>query len=121
MPEPEPQGTVETDRAYSFVALDLSSGQMWTHTGDWTIKATPIMVDLGWVMRWPIPPLETDRANDLLDTLRPHAQALCGRVELLVSDPAGIMMRAGAGTSIDAIQWAVAAAWRERCTDRPRR
>lgn len=99
------------EHGYAFVALDLSSGTLWTHAGDSMIKATPLLVTMSWVMRWPIPLLAAGCATSLLTAITPHATALCSRVELLVSAPAGIMMRAGAGASLDAIHWAVAEAW----------
>lgn len=100
---------------HAFVALDLWSKNLWVNTGGQEIKQTPPLVGLGWVMRWPIPPLRTEAMDELLTSLTPHAEALCARVEI-VRGPVegGVRLLAGAGTSLDAIQWKCAEMWRGR-------
>ncbi|MGW5851973.1 hypothetical protein ACWFQ8_29185 [Streptomyces sp. NPDC055254] len=107
-------GAVLGEGKAAFVSFDLVHGVLRAVVTDDYAKVPPVLVGVGWHMRWPIPPVPNDRVNELLDDLAEHAENLQRQSAMRVEpDPPGVILYAGAGTSIDAIQRECAALWME--------
>ncbi|MFF5809098.1 hypothetical protein [Streptomyces sp. NPDC012746] len=107
-------GDVLREGRAAFVSFDLVHGVIRAVVTDEYAKVPPVLVGVGWHMRWPIPPIPNDRVNELLDNLAEHAEHLQRQSAVRVEpDPPGVILYAGAGASIDAIQRECAALWRE--------
>ncbi|MFF4392943.1 hypothetical protein ACFY0G_40415 [Streptomyces sp. NPDC001552] len=107
-------GGVLREGEAAFVSFDLVHGVLKVAFTDEYAKIPPVLVGIGWNMRWPIPPVSDDRANAFLDDLAEHVENLQRQSAIRVEpDPPGVILYAGAGTSIDAIQRKCAALWSE--------
>ncbi|WP_093618419.1 hypothetical protein [Streptomyces indicus] len=105
----------------AFLSVDLVHGRIRTYSADEYADIAPVLVGIGWHMRWPIPPVDNATANALIADTASHADNLFNMVTVRVEpDPHGVILYAGAGTSIDAIQRRCAREWRAFCEE-PRR
>ncbi|MGW5336191.1 hypothetical protein [Streptomyces bauhiniae] len=98
----------------SFLSVDLLHGRIWAYSTDEYATVAPVLVGAAWHMRWSIPPVDNGRANALIDGIADHAQSLFRMASVRGNTESdSIVLRAGAGTAIDAIQRRCAAEWRE--------
>lgn len=97
------------DGLAAFVLLDLVYGTLRAYSADEYAKVPPPLVGASFHMRWPIARLPNDRANELLNKIAPGAEALVKRSN--THGEAGVILKPGAGTAIDAIQRACAETW----------
>ncbi|MGW2456760.1 hypothetical protein ACWCTA_36355 [Streptomyces sp. NPDC001704] len=97
----------------AFLSVDLVHGRIRAYSADEYADITPALVGSGWHMRWPIPQIDNARANALIADTAKHADNLFSMISLRIEpDPHGVILYAGAGTSIDAIQRRCAEEWR---------
>ncbi|MFJ1664592.1 hypothetical protein [Streptomyces anthocyanicus] len=96
----------------AFLSVDLVHGRIRVYSADEYADIAPVLVGSGWHMRWPIPPVGNARANALIADTANHADNLFNGVSLRTEpDPHGVILYAGAGTAIDAIQRRCAREW----------
>ncbi|TLQ38865.1 hypothetical protein [Streptomyces marianii] len=97
----------------AFVSVDLVHGRIRAYASVEYADITPVLVGTGWHMRWPIPPVDNDRANGLIDAIADHAENLFRMISVRDEpDPCGVILYAGAGTCIDEIQRRCAEEWK---------
>jgi hypothetical protein len=100
----------------AFLSLDLGNGKLRAYASDEYADVAPVLVGACWHMRWPIPPLDNDSANRLIDAVADSAASLFRQSAIRgEGDPLGVILNGGAGTAIDAIQRECAEAWRTHC------
>ena len=130
MPDPVKREDVECDylaeggddlkqRKRAFLSVDLVHGRMRTYAADEYADTTPALVGCGWHMRWPIPPIDNDRANQLMKAVSDSVDNLFRMTAIRGEEDAlGVILYGGAGTSVDLIQRECAEAWRAHYEDR---
>ncbi|MFI1568891.1 hypothetical protein ACH4ZX_38760 [Streptomyces sp. NPDC020490] len=96
----------------AFLSIDLVHGRIRAYSGDEYADTAPLLVGSGWHMRWPIPPVDNDRANRLLNDLADSAANLF-RKSSVRKDPLSVILYGGAGTSVDIINRRCADLWQE--------
>ena len=100
----------------AFLSLDLGNGSLRAYASDDYADVAPALVGACWHMRWPIPPLDNDAANRLINSVADSAAWLFQQsVTRGDRDLLGVILRGGAGTAMDAIQRECAEAWRLHC------
>ncbi|MEU6467484.1 hypothetical protein [Streptomyces sp. NPDC046976] len=100
----------------AFLLVDLVHGRIRAYSADEYADIAPVLVGSGWHMRWPIPPISNARANALIADTAKRADNLFKMVSLRVDpDPHGVILYAGAGAAIDAIQRRCAEEWKAYC------
>ncbi|MCY1649214.1 hypothetical protein OVA19_00055 [Streptomyces sp. SL203] len=100
----------------AYVSVDLVHGSIRVYSADEYARTTPPLVGCSWHMRWPIPPMGISEINSLIDRLAPHAESLF-KMCAVRDEPLGVILYAGAGTSMDRIQQECADAWRSWSKD----
>lgn len=95
-----------------FLFLDLSSGKLSVGPGQQYPGCAPATVGACWSIRWPIPPVSTERAARLLESVKSSAANLVARSTIRMEE-LGVTLEGGAGVSIDTIQRECATLWRE--------
>lgn len=107
-----PQGGTDfTTAPHAYVSLDLAAGKLSAHGADEFAYAAPLLVDLGWVIRWPIPPLSNREANALLCDLVEHAARVVSRCTIGYK-PDLLGNRAPRRSALDTIHRRCAETWR---------
>ncbi|MEU4932036.1 hypothetical protein AB0G54_36975 [Streptomyces yokosukanensis] len=97
----------------AFLSLDLGNGRLRAYASTEYADVAPVLVGACWHMRWPIPPLDNDSANRLMNAVADSAGSLFWQSDVRgENDPLGVILHGGAGTAIDAIQRECAEAWR---------
>ncbi|MBK6015801.1 hypothetical protein [Streptomyces sp. MBT53] len=96
----------------AFLSIDLVHGRMRAYSGDEYAETAPALVGSGWHMRWSIPPVDNDRANQLLNDVADSAANLFGK-SAIREEPLGVILYGGAGTSVDLINRRCADLWKE--------
>lgn len=97
----------------AFLSLDLAHGRLRVYASNEYADVAPVLVGACWHMRWPIPPLDNDSANRLVDAVEQSATWLFRQSAIRgESEPLGVILHGGAGTAIDTIQRECAEAWR---------
>ncbi|MFI7142859.1 hypothetical protein ACIBQ5_35710 [Streptomyces massasporeus] len=101
------------DGKAAFLSLDLTHGKIRAYASAEYADVAPVLVGACWHMRWPIPPLDNDSANRLIDAVADSAAGLFRQSAIRgEGDPLGLILYGGAGTAIDAIQRECAEVWR---------
>ncbi|GHH56200.1 hypothetical protein [Streptomyces candidus] len=97
----------------AFLSVDLVHGRIRACSADQYADIAPVLVGSGWRMCWPIPLVGNMRTNAFIADAAEHAENLFKRVSLRTDpDPPGVILYAGAGTAIDAIQRRCAEEWK---------
>ncbi|MCX5426086.1 hypothetical protein [Streptomyces sp. NBC_00078] len=100
-----------SDSLPAYVSVDMVHGSIRVYSADEYARTTPVLVGCFWHMRWPIPPIGNSAINALIDRLAPHAENLFKMCSVR-DEPLGVILYAGAGTSVDLIQQECADVWR---------
>ncbi|MFB7012297.1 MULTISPECIES: hypothetical protein [unclassified Streptomyces] len=97
----------------AFLSVDLVYGRIRAYVADEYADVAPVLVGAGWHMRWPIPPVDNSRANNLITDVSEHVANLLRTVSVREEpDPVGVILYIGSGSSIDAIQRRCVEEWR---------
>ncbi|WP_331720117.1 hypothetical protein OG762_51715 (plasmid) [Streptomyces sp. NBC_01136] len=96
----------------AFISIDLLHGRIRAYSTEEYAEIAPVLVGSGWHMRWPIPPVDNDRANRLLNDVADSAASLFGH-STIREEPLCVILYGGAGVSVDNINRRCADLWRE--------
>jgi hypothetical protein len=97
----------------AFLSLDLAHGKLRAYVSEEYADVSPALVGACWHMHWPIPLLDNDSANRLIDAVAGSAE--WHSVIRDERDPLGLVLYGGAGSAIDAIQRERSEVWRAYC------